>query len=487
MNLYPYRFHNMSVRFTLEHELFEPLLPEHCKPSNAFLLHLSSVFHTCIPTPLAFISTLLGTLSIVAWLFAQLPQIWKNYRLHSTSGLSIFFLGEWLLGDMSNLIGSILTRQASWQVVLASYYCFVDILLVCQWFWYELLKHGRPLRSIWRKSRESKPHGKGSIPEIVEGVSVHKSSDGSRSTSSKPIDAKRLLPPRHNQFFRIPRYSPPASPSISGSPSSVSSQTPRYPIVIRSGTSPMPSPRTVLFISMVVCMLAQRTTATPLSTHAGIANALSAAPHAPPPPKPTSEAIGQAFSWLSTLCYLGSRIPQLLKNHARRSTAGLSATLFAAAFTGNLFYASSLLTNPSAWRSFGPHGGRGWAGAHGSDRAQWVALAAPFFLGAAGVLALDALVGVQFWWFGEGRVVKRSAEAIVVVEADAGGEEGTLRAWRWRRVDGWMRGWMPSVSVAGTPSGSNAPSRDASQSPAPGERRSLLEEQGGKKRAYGAA
>ena len=486
MNLYPYRFHNMSVRFTLEHGLFEPLLPEHCKPSNAFLLHLSSVFHTCIPTPLAFISTLLGTLSIVAWLFAQLPQIWKNYRLHSTSGLSIFFLGEWLLGDMSNLIGSILTRQASWQVVLASYYCFVDILLVCQWFWYELLKHGRPLRSIWRKSRETKPHGKGSIPEIVEGVSVHRPSDDSRSTSSKPIDAKRLLPPRHNNLFRMPRYSPPVSPSISGSPSSVSSQTPRYPIAIRSGTSPMPSPRTVLLISMVVCILVRPSSASPLSSPSTFANPLSAAPQSPH--KALSEAVGQLFSWLSTVCYLGSRIPQLVKNHARRSTSGLSRTLFAAAFTGNLFYASSLLTNPCAWRSMGPHGGRGWAGSHGSEQGAWVALAAPFFLGAAGVLALDAMVGAQFWWFGEGRARARAAaEAIVVVEADAGGEEGVLRTWRWRRVDGWMRGWFPSVSVAGTPIGSNTPSRGASQSPAPGERRALLEGQGGKGRAYGAA
>src|SRR5215469_5176573 len=136
--------------------VFEPSLPAQCEPANAFLYYLSSMFHICVPTPLAFISTLLGSLSILAWLFAQLPQIWKNYRLHSTSGLSIFFLGEWLLGDLSNLLGSIFTRQATWQVVLASYYCFVDVVLVLQWVWYRLLKHGRPIRTASSKSKEKR-------------------------------------------------------------------------------------------------------------------------------------------------------------------------------------------------------------------------------------------------------------------------------------------------------------------------------------------
>jgi len=56
----------------------------------------------------------------------------------------------------------------------------------------------------------------------------------------------------------------------------------------------------------------------------------------------------------------------------------------------------------------------------------------PFFLGAAGVLGLDASVGVQFLLYGE------SEAKVVVVEAERG------QKWRWRRVSGWMRGWVPS-------------------------------------------
>lgn len=100
---------------------------------------------------------------------------------------------------------------------------------------------------------------------------------------------------------------------------------------------------------------------------------------------------------------------------------------------------------------------------------------------------MDAMVGIQFWYFGEGNVVKPTGEeAIVVVEEDASGDEGWVRTWRWRRVDGWMRGWVPSVSVAGTPrtGTSRAPSVTSGRM-GEDETESLLGEEGGKGRAYG--
>ncbi|KAI9867521.1 MAG: hypothetical protein M1823_009118, partial [Watsoniomyces obsoletus] len=65
-----------------------------------------------------------------------MPQIYKNYQIKSTAGLSIFFLAEWLLGDATNLLGALFTKQATWQVIIASYYVFVDMCLVIQYFWY---------------------------------------------------------------------------------------------------------------------------------------------------------------------------------------------------------------------------------------------------------------------------------------------------------------------------------------------------------------
>jgi uncharacterized protein with PQ loop repeat len=109
-------------------EAISPSLPEQCFPQNEALIRFSAVFHVCVPTNLAAISTVLGCLSILSWLFAQLPQIVKNYKIQSTAGLSIFFLAEWCLGDATNLAGAILTGQATWQIIVASYYLFVDVV-----------------------------------------------------------------------------------------------------------------------------------------------------------------------------------------------------------------------------------------------------------------------------------------------------------------------------------------------------------------------
>ncbi|KAF1995566.1 hypothetical protein P154DRAFT_500105 [Amniculicola lignicola CBS 123094] len=439
----------------------EPALPAHCEPANEFLYHLSSSLHTCVPTNLAFLSTVLGTCSILSWLFAQLPQIYKNWQLKSTSGLSIFFLAEWLLGDLSNLLGSLFTQQALWQVIIACYYVSVDCALCAQWVWYQLLHHGRPLRPAYGSSRGSDDSRQNGMQEVWEGGNGGTpSSDPSTPTSQKspsldikgrpPSSSERNIPQRANH--------------------------PNRPVTLGGGSSPMPSPKTILYISLILAVLSNSSTATPLS------------PFAPTPYRPlqisarssgamsamsASEIAGKVLSWMSTILYLGSRLPQLYKNHVRKSTAGLSPTLFAAAFFGNLFYSTSLLTNPCAWNDYASGEGAGWVGPEGSDRADWVLRATPFFLGAAGVLVMDAAVGFQFWYFGEGkqrgRPKTRDEEVIVVLNDGL----QKSRRWRWHRVSGWMRGWVPAVSVAGTPSVSRAgtPSetpRATSPSPIPG-------------------
>ncbi|KAK4631756.1 putative vacuolar amino acid transporter [Fulvia fulva] len=383
---------------------FEPALPAHCAPQNDFLLRFSSTFHTCVPTPLAFLSNSLGTLSIISWLFAQIPQIYKNYAIQSTSGLSIGFLVVWCLGDISNLLGALFTHQASWQVTIGAYYVFVDLCLVGQWVWYERLRHGRPVFRVWNRTNAGRDDdfegAKGAMEQVViEGADA--------STRQQAHTRPRII-------FRTPTFQrEPEKSSYSNTPNGNTI----YRVGASSSPMPSPSPRTMLFLACLVA-IAQ---ASPIKTDS------------PPSTLGTTptplETAGTILSWCSTLLYLGSRLPQLFKNYRLKSTAGLSPHLFIAAFMGNLFYSSALATNPNAWSDFSSYGGGGWAGPEGNDRAKWVLAAAPFFLGAFGVLGLDGSVGVQFLMYGEEK------EAFVVEE------EGG--ASRWRRVSGWMRGWVP--------------------------------------------
>ena len=345
-----------------------------------------------------------------------MPQIYKNYQLQSASGLSIYFLGEWLLGDLSNLVGAVLTKQAAWQVVVAGYYVFVDIVLVYQYFWYTHIKSSRKGDLLGYGSNTDGPDsGSG---EVLVGVSP---SDGN-STDSTEIE---------NREPDIKAIDTPAKPrDIQGPPRDISFSFSKEKDTFLSSNRTFkhqgtpffgPSPRALLLVSMLCVVL---TNASPLHAHIKDESSTMS----------SSEFAGRIFSWCSTVLYLGSRLPQIYKNAIRSSTAGLSPTLFIAAFFGNLFYSTSLLTNPLAWESYPPYGLHGWVGPEGSDRTTWVALAAPFWLGAAGVLALDATIGVQFLMYGEGDLEKS------VLSQDCEGRS------RWRSVRGWMRGWVPSRS-----------------------------------------
>jgi len=120
-----------------------------------------------------------------------------------------------------------------------------------------------------------------------------------------------------------------------------------------------------------------------------------------------------------------------------------------AAFCGNLFYSSSLLTNPCAWDDYPPHGAGGWLGDRGSERKKWILRALPFWLGAAGVLVLDAVMGWQFYLYGEhgtngnGSGSRRGTTVVFVEEVD---QKRRRKRWKIMR-NGWMRGWYPNFAI----------------------------------------
>ena len=400
-------------------------LPAYCEPQGGLFHWLSRAFDTCVPTPLALITTMLGSLSFLAWLFAQLPQIYKNYKLQSASGLSIYFLIEWLLGDTTNLVGAVLTKQASWQILIASYYTFVDIVLVLQFIYYTQYRPWKRRKARAGKLVDTRRHLEGPSRALRE-----------ERTAPRPIGGQKNVPePRPMWPFGSFHF-----PGLSLSPyekSPTPTPTPdnrRYLRVPANAPSAV-SPKTVLMISLMLAVVGQAAPA-PISNRPVFLTASRE--------KDQLELAGRIISWISTFMYLGSRLPQIFKNARRRSTAGLSLSLFVAAFFGNLFYSTSLLTNPLAWGSYPPHGYYGWAGANGSDRMTWVQLALPFWLGAAGVLSLDLTIGLQFLMYDDG---EEQASMVPTNDADADGDADDERGRQaWRKVSGWMRGWIPSPS-----------------------------------------
>lgn len=82
--------------------------------------------------------------------------------------------------------------------------------------------------------------------------------------------------------------------------------------------------------------------------------------------------LGQIFGWSCAVLYLGSRVPQVVKNFRRKSTEGLSLLFFLFACLGNITYVLSIISL--------------------SLEPRYLFVNLSWLAGSAGTLMLDALV-----------------------------------------------------------------------------------------------
>ncbi|NXX21342.1 LAAT1 protein, partial [Podargus strigoides] len=101
-----------------------------------------------------------------------------------------------------------------------------------------------------------------------------------------------------------------------------------------------------------------------------------------------SEIIGFTIGSISSVLYLCSRLPQIYTNYKRKSTVGVSYSLFALVMLGNLLYGLSvLLKNPEP----------------GQGEGDYVLHHLPWLVGSLGVLSLDMVISFQFLAYQRGR------------------------------------------------------------------------------------
>ncbi|NWR93713.1 LAAT1 protein, partial [Furnarius figulus] len=117
---------------------------------------------------------------------------------------------------------------------------------------------------------------------------------------------------------------------------------------------------------------------------------LLAVPMDDPGSKPftKSEILGFTIGSVSSVLYLCSRVPQIHTNYKRKSTTGISYSLFALVMLGNSLYGLSvLLKNPEP----------------GQGEGDYVLHHLPWLVGSLGVLSLDVLISFQFLAYRKGR------------------------------------------------------------------------------------
>jgi uncharacterized protein with PQ loop repeat len=97
-------------------------------------------FQECLFTRSEVLSFRVGMLSLLFWILCQLPQIMRNFRTKSVEGLATFLILQWFCGDVMNFVGSILTRQLSFQKLSAAVFVSMDITMMLQKLYYSKVK-----------------------------------------------------------------------------------------------------------------------------------------------------------------------------------------------------------------------------------------------------------------------------------------------------------------------------------------------------------
>lgn len=100
------------------------------------------------------ISTIAGSISFLSSFVAQIPQVLETYVDKTVEGLSPLFLLAWLMGDITTLVGAVLTQQLSFQIILALYFLANDLFICGQYYYYGIV-HGNKLATPGHEKKSS--------------------------------------------------------------------------------------------------------------------------------------------------------------------------------------------------------------------------------------------------------------------------------------------------------------------------------------------
>ena len=238
-----------------------------------------------------------------------MPQLIENYSQGSAEGISLLFLTVWFIGDITNLAGAVWAGLVPTVIALAVYFCFADFILISQCLYYNIINARRA-----RKLSQTTSGTEDGVESPLLGRSQTNESRRSRRSSIG-------LPGSHHRR----------------STASERRRRSSLAAIVEGGTGFQAWRKNAVSI-LLVCL-------------AGTAGWLFAyksdvwhpAPENDGSDGGTSMALGaQILGYTSAVCYLGARIPQIVKNQRDRSCEGLSLLFFLLSLLGNFTYGAGV-------------------------------------------------------------------------------------------------------------------------------------------------
>ncbi|GMM48962.1 hypothetical protein DAPK24_055600 [Pichia kluyveri] len=319
------------------------------------------------------LSNLSGYMSISFWLFAQLPQVIKNFTDTSIEGFSLLFLICWFGGDLLNLISCLLNNAMMFQILLSSYYCIIDIILGFQYYYYTKMYNNPESKWYHPKQKNKHRHGKDKY------INSPRSSLRDNLETFGSIDGTI-----RNELLNLPKYKTSPKIRVKGmfrnSSGNGSNRERKMSISSSSnGLKKIVSVALISSISKVQGMPIIEDNNTGDKNNNSILYMIIIFFVSM-----NKEQFGKLLAWICTFLYLVSRIPQIYTNYKIKSTSGISLKLIIFALFGNLFYSISLLICENSIKG-------------GENSLNFWNNEISYFIGAMGTVIFDSMLIIQYF------------------------------------------------------------------------------------------
>lgn len=323
------------------------------------------------------ISNINGSISFCASFISLFPQIIETYHDKTVAGLSPYFLLCWLLGDITSLIGALLTNQLIFQILLAVYFLLNDLFVCGQYYYYGII-HKNKLATM----------GHEAIPVLSQVSNSSISNKNNNKNNDNNHSSSQLMPQENTTDTRetTTNSNTMGNAQLLAGLITVASNTVSMATAMRfkDTNAIAPSSSSLLLLSQLNPMSGDNNNNNNNHNSNNNYNGNNNSKHIIHKiiyNDPTS--IGLILSWIGASFYVGARIPQLIKNYQRKSTDGLSPFLFATTLLGNVTYDISILTSLSF--------------IHCDDKIEFLKRAAPFIFGSAGTIIFDLIYFYQYY------------------------------------------------------------------------------------------
>ncbi|KAL7334655.1 putative vacuolar membrane transporter for cationic amino acids [Mucor circinelloides] len=275
-----------------------------------------------------FASSVAGYLSIVCWLIVFTPQLWENYQRKSGDGLSMTFLVIWLAGDVFNLLGVIMQDLLVTMFVLALYYTVADMGLIWQVIYYQ------------QQGKQVDRHEEEVSPLVDESSSLLNAATTSYNNTTVSSSSSSFI-------------------TITDTKKKQTSGTKLFNLI---------SAISIVLVTVVSCYTYYNAH---WKHHHGDDD------HDGDDQDERLRFLPQFMGWSSAVLYVGSRIPQILKNWRNKSTEGLSFGMFTCAVMGNVFFTTSIFLK--------------------STNTNYILMNLSWIVGSCGTLIFDFIIFIQFF------------------------------------------------------------------------------------------